>query len=141
MPVATISPVADDQVNLPKWASAFLVELPATTERIADVFGIEDHEAAAGLAHLEAAKWVVPLPGRGSRVWHPIGPQAASDTSRPIGARVLALLPATVSQLRGAMPDLTGRQISSALTAQNGAVRVRRDGEVWHRVPAPRVPT
>lgn len=117
--------------ELPKWAVAFLGELPATTERIADVFGLDDRDAAAGLAHLEAYKWAVPLPGRGSRVWYPIGPRVAIDTSRSIAVRVLALLPATVRQLRSALPDLDGRRISSALNTQRVAGRVGQSGEVW----------
>ena len=126
--------MAVNEIELPKWAVAFLAELPATTERVADVFGLEDDEAAAGLAHLKATNWAVPLPGRGSGVWHPIGPAVASSTDRPIGVRVLSLLPATVRQLRAALPDLTGRQISSALNTQRSAERVRQDGEVWHCV-------
>jgi hypothetical protein len=128
--------VTYDPSELPKWAAAFLEELPATTERIADLFGLDDPEAAAGLAHLEATNWVVRLAGRGSSVWYPVGPAIAADESRPIAVRVLALLPATIQQLRGALPDLTGRQISSAINTQRGAGRVRQRGTAWDRVPA-----
>ena len=122
-----------EQPELPKWAVAFLSELSATAERIADVFGLDDAESAAGLTHLEACNWAVPLPGRGLRVWYPIGPAIAGDATRPIAVRVMALLPATVRQLRGAISDLDGRQISSALNTQRGTGRVRQTGGVWSR--------
>ena len=60
--------------------------------------------------------------------------EIASDTSRPIGVRILSVLPATVRQLRAALPDLAGRQISSALNTQRAAGRVCQVGETWHRV-------
>lgn len=130
-----------EQPQLPKWAVAFLGELPATEDRIADVFGLDDADSAAGLAHLEACNWAVSLPGRGSRVWYPVGPAIAADTSRSIAVRVMALLPATVRELRGALPDLDGRKISSALNAQRGAGRVRQINERWDRERSFRKPS
>ena len=125
-----------DQVELPKWAAAFLRELPATRERVADVLGLEDDDAAAGLADLTAGNWAVPLAGRGSRVWYPVGPGVAADSGRPIAVRVLALMPATTRQLRADLPDLSGRQLSSALNDQRRAGRIAQVGEVWHLVVA-----
>lgn len=123
-----------DQVDLPRWAVAFLRELPATRERVADVLGLEDDEAAAGLADLTAGNWAVPLAGRGSRVWYPVGPGVGADVGRPIAVRVLALMPATTRQLRADLPDLSGRQLSSALNDQRRAGRIEQVGEVWHLV-------
>ena len=121
-----------EPVELPKWAVAFLTELPATSERVADLFGLDDVAAAVGLTHLGAANWALPLAGRGSLVWYPVGPAIAADTSRPIAVRVIAILPATLRQLREALPDLTGRQISGALNTQRSAKRAFQTGETWH---------
>ena len=121
-------------LDLPRWATAFLRELPATPERIADVLGLEDDVAVAGLDDLTAGNWAVPLIGRGSRVWYPIGPAVAAETSLPIAVRILALLPATTRQLRGDLPDLSGRQLSSALNDQRRAGRIEQAGEVWQWV-------
>ena len=120
--------------DLPLWASAFLRELPGTSERVADVLGLEDDEAMEGLVHLAAQDWVVRLAGRGSGGWYPVGPGVAADAGRAIADRVLALLPATTGELRGDLPGLSGRQLSSALNDQRRAGRIEQIGEVWHWV-------
>ena len=125
-----------DRDETPRWGTAFLAELPATTERVAEFLGLEDEEARAGLAHLQATNWAVAVAGRGSRVWYPIGPDVGADTGKRASVRVLAVLPATVSQLRAVLPDLTGRRISGALNDHRRAGRVAQNGEVWHVVPA-----
>lgn len=129
-----------DRAEIPRWGAAFLAELPATTERVAEFLGLEDDEAQAGLVHLAATNWAVAVAGRGSRVWYPIGPDVGADTERRASVRVLAVLPGTVSQLRVVLADLTGRRISGALNDHRRAGRVAQDGEVWQVVPADESP-
>ena len=114
-----------------------LAELPATTERVADVLGLDDEIALAGLSHLAEQRWVAPLQGRGSRVWYPIGPAAADDPKRSVAVRALALLPATVRQLRDRVPDIEGVRISTALNEHRRAGRAQLIGSVWHLAISP----
>ena len=111
-----------------------LAELPATTERVADVLGLDDEIALAGLSHLAEQRWVAPLQGRRSRVWYPIGPAAADDPERAIAVRALALLPGTVRHLRERLPDMDGRQISTALNEHRRSGRAVLAGDEWRRV-------
>ncbi len=123
--------------GLPQWARAILAELPATTERVADLLGLDDEVALAGLSHLFVQRWVAPLPGRGSRVWYPIGPAAADDPGRAIAVRALALLPASVRQLRHRVADIAGPQISTALNEHRRAGRAELIDDVWHLCVSP----
>ena len=128
-----------ESTKLPQWVTAMLTELPATTERVADLLGLDDEIAAAGLAHLAEQRWITQLRGRGSRVWYPIGPAAADDPNRAISVRALALLPGTIRQLRERLPDLTGPKLSTALNEHRRAGRAELDGDVWRVRLAPGV--
>ena len=121
--------------DLPKWGAVFIAQLPATSNRLAEVLALDDARTEAGLAHLEALDWAVSVAGRGSRVWYPKGAVAASDLGRPVSVRVLAVLPGTVAEIRRSLPDVTGKQISAALNDHRRAGRAAQDGEVWQVVP------